>query len=363
MSQQTYTIRRNSNSFNLNRAKGHTILELLIALTIGLVLISAVSGTFVWTSRNFKQDDSTARLQENARYALDAFTQDLQMSGFLHDVIQASGIDTSLVTGRLNADCGASGTEWATVPNNLVQSLNQTNATNIGNNYECIDTSYIHTVGDQGSEFTDILSVKRVKQPQGPLVDGRVYLQTAFDGTSRMLVHNLPGNPVIPAFAGAPTWEFVANIYYISTDNPGQYPTLYRKTLQGQNLGVTNDLRMDTEGGGIAEGIEYFHITWGIDQEMVDGDGATIPDGHPNYFVSAPSATEAAGVVAAKIYLLVRSKNFDVTYTDDKQYTLGDVTLPPTGTFNDNFRRKVFSTTVKIRNQVIRNTALSLIRT
>ncbi|MGI9318569.1 MAG: PilW family protein [bacterium] len=345
----------------MKRLRGHTVLELMIALTIGLILIAAVSSTFVWTSRNFTQDDSTARLQENARYALDAISKDLQMSGFLHDVINSAGIDTALVAGSLIDDCGSAGGDWAAVPNNLIQSLNQTNASNIGTNYDCINTGYIHLVGNPGSEFTDVLAVKRVKQPQGPLVDGRVYLQTIVDGSSRMIVHNLPGNPSGGAFATATNWEYVANIYYVSTDNPDQYPTLYRKTLQGQNLGGTNDLRMDTEGGGIAEGVEYFHITWGIDQEVVDADATTIPDGQPNYFVSAPTAAEAPGVVAAKIYLLIRSKNFDVTYIDDKQYTLGDVTLPPTGTFNDNFKRKVFSTTVKIRNQVIRNAALSLI--
>ena len=40
---------------------------------------------------------------------------------------------------------------------------------------------------------------------------------------------------------------------------------------------------------------------------------------------------------------------FDNSYVDDKRYSLGDVTLPPTGTFGDHFRRKVFSTTIMLR--------------
>ena len=125
--------------------------------------------------------------------------------------------------------------------------------------------------------------------------------------------------------------------------------------LDGGNPEIT------TEEGGIAEGIEYFHVMWGIDQEMIDGLNSTFADGHANYFVSSPTTTQMAGVVAAKIYVLARSRNFDQTYSDDKQYILGDVTLPPAGTYNDNYRRKVFSTTVKLRNQVIKNTALSLL--
>ena len=66
--------------------------------------------------------------------------------------------------------------------------------------------------------------------------------------------------------------------------------------------------------------------------------------------------------MAAKIYVLVRSQNYDTKYVDDKQYTLGDLTLPTSGTFGDNYHRKVFTTTVKLRNQVIRNIANSVVR-
>ena len=93
---------------------------------------------------------------------------------------------------------------------------------------------------------------------------------------------------------------------------------------------------------------------WGIDNEMVDPPIAnTSPDGYPNYYVSDPSAV-LAGVVAAKLYVLARGGRSDGPYVDSKVYTMGDVTIPA-NTFSDCYHRKVFSTTVRLRNPVIRN--------
>ena len=339
---------------------GHTLIELMIALVVGLILVSAISGTYVWSSRNYRQADNSARLQENARFALDSITEDLRMTSFTHEAIAATSIDISLVSSALVSDCGVSGDDWAVSTGSLIESYSQTTASVIASNYSCINSSYLHTLGNSGSEFTGILATKYVREPDGALDDGKLYLQTTIDGQSRMIVQNHSGTPSVAAFDSGKTWEYVVNVYYLQNDDG--LPTLYRKTLQGTNLDSLNTLKMDTEAGGLAEGIEYFHITWGIDHEMVDGSDTTRADGNANYFVSSPTVAQAPGVVAAKVFVLVRSENFDASYVDDKQYLLGDITLPPSGTFNDGFRRKVFSTTVKFRNAVIKNDLLSYLK-
>lgn len=341
---------------------GHTLIEMLIALLIGVLLIFAVSETYVWSSRNFKQDSNTARMQENARFALDAIEQDLQMSGFMHEVLDTSLFDSSPVSGLLGTDCGPSGVSWAFDTGQLIETVAQDSTSNAVARFNCLNASELHTLGTSGAEFTEVLAIKRVKETTGPLVDGRIYLQTVIDGRSRLIAHNLPTNPADPAFLTASNWEYLTNIYYIGTQAGDSYPVLFRKTLQGQVLASLNDLSIETEAGGLAEGIEYFHITWGIDAEMVDGNAATLPDGNPNYFTSTPSTAELPGIVAAKAFVLVRSKRFDSSYIDNKQYTLGDLVLPTVGTFNDNYQRKVFSTSVKLRNRVIKNNVLNIIK-
>ena len=54
-----------------------------------------------------------------------------------------------------------------------------------------------------------------------------------------------------------------------------------------------------------------------------------------------------AQAVTARIYVLARSTEPDYSYVNDKTYVLGDATVSGGG---DNFYRRVFSTTVKLRN-------------
>ncbi len=342
--------------------RGYTIIEMLVAMTIGLLLISTVAGTFVWTSRNFRFDESNSRMQENARFALDTLTKDLLMSGFLHDLVTADSLDVSQVVGKMSDDCGPSGAAWTINLSTLVEVNAVKKAGEINSAYNCIDNSGLYTHEIEGNNVTDVFAIKRVKKTQGSEVTGKMYLQTAVDGRAQMLLYGHPDNDGNPAFAASDYWEYIVNIYYINDDNDDEIPILYRKSLQGINDGVTNTLAIATESGGIAEGIEHIHIMWGADSAVTDGLSSTEADGHPNYFVSNPTATELPGLVAAKLYVLVRGMNFDSTYKDDKQYALGDLTLPDTGTFNDNYRRKVFSTTLKLRNRIIQNVINDLVK-
>lgn len=346
-------------SGNADHCKGSSLIELMVASTIGLLIISTVVATFIWSHRNSLQDNGTARMQENARYALESITRDLQMSEFLLNTVDSKSIGVDLVTGSLNIDCGATGDEWAFDMASLISVLPQATPATIESNHNCIDRDDLHTVG--ASNFTDVLSIKRVYQPTTDLIKGQLYLQTTVAGDARLILHNNENNPdpedggYIALFEGATSMRYSPAIYYVNRQND-EKPVLIRKTLQGINDGTTNTLQMAEEGGGVAEGIEYFHIMWGVDEEMIDGIAATEPDGDANFFVSSPTPAQWLGIVAARIYVLVKNLTLDTTYRDNKQYQMGDVTLPTTGTYADNYKRKVFSSTVMLRNQEIRNT-------
>ena len=88
----------------------------------------------------------------------------------------------------------------------------------------------------------------------------------------------------------------------------------------------------------LARGVENMQIEFGID---------TDNDGSANVYLAAPLANQMSQVVSAKIYLLVRSEESDLSYLNDKVYTLSNA---PAYTPNDNFYRRTFSTTVGVRN-------------
>ena len=99
---------------------------------------------------------------------------------------------------------------------------------------------------------------------------------------------------------------------------------------------------MEVESESIAEGIEYFHIMYGIDSDS---------NGIPNTYTANPSAAEMAAAVTAKLYILARTFGQDQQYTNDKSYVLGDVTIAAT---NDGYRRRVFTSTTLMRNPMYR---------
>ena len=65
------------------------------------------------------------------------------------------------------------------------------------------------------------------------------------------------------------------------------------------------------------------------------------------FVVGLSLAAELQDAVSTRIYLLARSVEAVPRYTNSKIYRLGDLTLGP---FNDRFYRRVYTTTVLLRN-------------
>lgn len=73
---------RHTNPINKQQVRGFTITELMIAMTLGLILISGMISVFVSTKRTSDLNSAVANLQESARFALDSLTREIRMAGF-----------------------------------------------------------------------------------------------------------------------------------------------------------------------------------------------------------------------------------------------------------------------------------------
>ena len=223
---------------------------------------------------------------------------------------------------------------------------------------------------------TDVLIVRHVDLCAVGEVDcadapGNLYMQPAlcesdttpyvFDTSGFTTLHE------IDCTAQAQRRKFVSHIYYIrdyAVDPADGIPTLVRSefdldgTLAHQAPVV------------LVEGIERFRIEFGVDalsktgaavnygQAIIWADplDRTTPtnrgDGAPDgpYIRCAPDCAldELLNVTSAKIYILARSREASPNYTDNKTYTLGSA--GSVGPFNDNFKRHVFTTTVRMPN-------------
>ena len=61
---------------------GFSLVELMVAMTIGLVITMVIAEMFVGNKRTYTVQDENARMQENARFALSLLTRQIRMAGF-----------------------------------------------------------------------------------------------------------------------------------------------------------------------------------------------------------------------------------------------------------------------------------------
>lgn len=62
---------------------GLTLVELMVAMTLGLILMTAVIQIFIGSKQSYRVTDNTSRVQENGRYAVEALSSDIRMAGYL----------------------------------------------------------------------------------------------------------------------------------------------------------------------------------------------------------------------------------------------------------------------------------------
>lgn len=348
---------------------GVTLVELMISILIAVLLGIGLVTLFAQNKRSYYQNEDIAHLQDSGRYAVEQLGRDLSMAGFYG---QLAGGDwfipqpLAAVTGcgagngiydDLALDPGDPLSDWlfAIFPRALDGFTPQQTALAVENNaanagqFACVPLPAGLVAG------SDVVALKRaigtplsVNPYQAPAA-GRLYLSRR--GSDGFLAQgsvinadaSLSVDTTDPFQVTQRDYEYSPRIYYIRNPNAGDNwpndlpdaPILCRAVL-----GVGPAMEEEC----IADGVETFQIEFGLD---LSGDATA------NVYVSGLDTAPVTGppepalLVSARITVLVRSLRPDPTYLNDKVYTVGDRTLGP---FNDNFYRRVFSSTVLIRN-------------
>ncbi|MGX2033045.1 PilW family protein [Methylocaldum gracile] len=323
------------------RQSGVGLVELMVALVLGLFVTAGVTSMFVQNKGSYNQDERNARMQENARYALQLLARDLSMAGFWGGVVgSGSDIDSS---GPSTAGTGAA---WAY---NLASTIDYFVPSVAAPAPTSRFAWFSVPSGSSYKSNTNILAVKHVsgvnyQNPSTP--PAGVYVSTVGAGGTLATRDGVTQTP-----AGMQDWEYQSHMYYIATDDTTGVPWLRRKHL-------VNGAMSEQGEGELVEGIEFLYVEFGID---TDGDGI------PNRYLSNPSATQLQTAVSARISLLVRSSDQDFSSpADDKTYLLVDADgdgaydsgvdvsvngiLNGGNAFNDHYYRRMYTTTVQLRN-------------
>lgn len=65
-----------------SRKKGFTLVELMIAMVLGLILVAGVIQIFISNKQAYRVTDAHSKLQDNTRFALDVLSRDVRSAGF-----------------------------------------------------------------------------------------------------------------------------------------------------------------------------------------------------------------------------------------------------------------------------------------
>lgn len=96
-----------SGSFESNSQRGFTLVELMIAMTIGLVLLLAVGTVFTSSRQVSRVQEDIARIQESGRFALEIIGRNIKQAG--HAEIPFSGLKIGFTGTAITGTDGAAG--------------------------------------------------------------------------------------------------------------------------------------------------------------------------------------------------------------------------------------------------------------
>lgn len=322
--------------------RGFTVVEVLVALAIGLIVVAGVATLIARQSSARNELDKSHQLIDNGRYSLTTLVDDLQHAGYLGYFVvpqsalaalpdpcatTAAAIDAALAMPIQGYDAPTS------VPTPLSACLPDAN----------------HVPG------TDIVVIRRVEAvetttPIASLAAGQVYVQTT--AVSKVTAIGPDPNPAAPTVytltmkdgvTPAPVLKYVEHIYFVNpcdvyaagsstctsgADNGSPIPTLKRLEL-GTSSGVPAFSAVP-----VAENIENLQLDYVLD---ASGDGT--PSATP---ITAPAVADWPNVMTVQAYVLARNAQASPGYDgSSRSFSLGQ--MAAVGPFTDAYKRHAFS--------------------
>ena len=310
---------------------GVTLVELMVALTIGSFLMVGAVQVYNQSRHAFVINESIARVQETAQFAMDTIEADVRMASNWGRHSRGSSVVGRSVTGDANpltlATPGACGAAWAL---DLARPVEGNN-----NNYGLA----CGAVG--GAQInSDTVTTRRATVAATALEAGRLQIQTTRIQGELFADGNVPSafDPV-----ASETHNLLVNTYYVAANStliPG-VPTLRRKMLTSVG-GVPTVVDQE-----VAPGVQNLQLQFGVD---VDQDNTVDRYVNPGDAILDPLAVgfiPGARVLTARIWLVVRGISPELGIQDLRNYQPGDINL---GVYTDAFRRMQVSKTILLRN-------------
>ncbi len=324
------------------RQHGLTLIELMIAMVLGLLLVIAMSAVFVSSSTSRREVQISADVIENGRYGIDVLGRELTQAGFYGTLATADG------AGTFNDMCS---TAVVDASNNDWRHSLQIYAVGLNNG----DASPSCLTGLR-KDGTDAIFIQRASTCRlgetgcATETNQQAYLQISACGTE------YGANPFVVDVGLASTFtlkdkdcstvsaekrRLIRRIYFINTSDQLQSMDI---TPAGAQTPVT-----------LVEGIEQMQIEYAIDSNL---------DGSVDSYNSTPAATDWQNVVGARLWLLAKSTETSRNTAAAMTFTMGDCvyttvnglcnTTPGTPPTTQQLKRRVYNTFITFTTPKLR---------
>ena len=333
----------------------------MVAMTIGLLVLAGVAQVFATGRTTYRYTDGLSRIQENGRFGMHFLTSDVRMAGYMGCLPKSATITnhlnnptdyaTDLVLGQHingHAYIGAGDTlaDWSpalpadyfadgeVLPDTDVLIVRRASdrSHHVLPPYMPTASAALHLEPDNGLRVNDIVIVAdcqsadlfQITGPDNPGLTGTLNHNT--DAVSQG-----PGSAtknLSKTYQGdAEILRLTTNVYYIGTGASGG-SALFVKALDRGML----------ESRELLDGIDTMQVLYGEDD---DGDSIA------NIYRKANQVTDWSKVVSVRTGLLARTPDNADTQIDTQTYVVAGTDIAP---FNDYRHRRVFTSTIEIRN-------------
>ncbi len=356
--------------------RGMNMIELMVSMTISLIVLSGASVILVSANKSSRLQEDLVTMQENARFALQQISYDLQMSGYYGCVQDIDPLDPAgPVINNLDADLSDPATSmFLTSPVQGYEHSVTPVAALTDDSRDVLEIQYANPVAELSADMVSLQSPIPVDDASGFAVNdilmiancefGDIFTISGIAGNTLLHQTNASsGASLSPAntsdslaawypqqsYAGTNTGIYTFNRvkYYVSrdhnsdgdTDDPGEdVPALFRTLNKGRDaLGDADELFM--------RGVDAFKVLYGED---------TNGDSRPDIYRAADAVTNWANIAAVRFALLVRSER-EYGSAGDQDTTDGETIAVLGSDFvagDERVRRRLYQSTVFVRNSI-----------
>lgn len=333
---------------------GFSLVEVMVALTLSLLLLSAIFQVFTSSKASYRMNEGLARIQETGRFVVDLLSSALRMAGY-QGCLTRNKIAPNVIVknppsvlpyqpedvlrGENNL---ASGDSLVAKQDALVgsDSLSIIHASATGahltGNMETRNGNIQINGNPAGFEAGDILMITDCASID---IFRATNVSSSSNSTKVTIAHTQSKNTssrLSKAYqSDALVMAFESTTYYVADTG--------RDNMAGDPIYGLYVQHLRDNPVELVAGVENMQVLYGVD---------TDADGSADTYANADAVANFANVISARVALLVSSVAPATTRPNTQTYTLLDETVDPA---DGRYLRKVFTFTATARNRSLRS--------